>query len=70
MNSTQNDQIINILNELSYVDIKPFSHNIIAMEISILEKDYGEQALKILFNRKKKMWTEKGWGHCVEKYST
>ena len=34
----------NIKKEIPFVDVKPFSHNIISMTLSMIEENYGEAA--------------------------
>jgi len=58
-------EIINkILEEIRYVDIKPFSHNIINLELRILADKYGqEEANKLIENTNLK---NLGWGYILD----
>ena len=38
-----NELLVKIFSELPYVNIKPFSHNIISITLLIIEKEFGEQ---------------------------
>ena len=61
---TKEEIIKNIKKEITYVDIKPYSHNIIGLELEILARDYGEEEVhNIVKNTKLK---DLGWGYILE----
>jgi len=61
---TKEEIIKNIKKEIPYVDIKPYSHNIIGLELEILARDYGEEEVhNIVKNTKLK---DLGWGYILE----
>lgn len=53
-----------ILEEIPFVNIKPYSHNIIGLELRILEENYGkEEVIKLVENTQLK---NLGWGYILE----
>ena len=62
MNNTKtnlNDMKIKVLEEIPFIDIKPFSHNIISLELRIIAEEYGQDvANKIIQDFK---LDERGW---------
>ena len=53
-----------ILREIPFVDIKPYSHNIINLELSVLADNYGiEEVKKLIENTNLK---NLGWGYLLE----
>tara|TARA_R100000654_G_scaffold2545_4_gene9399 strand:- start:3550 stop:3744 length:195 start_codon:yes stop_codon:yes gene_type:complete len=56
--------IMKIKEEIPYVDIKPFSHNIINIELRILGDNYGEEEVKKLIKSTK--LKDLGWGYIIE----
>lgn len=65
MSDKTKEQIIEkIKQEIPFVDIKPFSHNIISLELRLLEKKYGEEEVKNLIKSTK--LKDLGWGHFIE----
>jgi hypothetical protein len=65
MTDKKKQEIINIiLKEIPYVDIKPYSHNIINLELNILAEKYGqEEANKLIKNTQLK---NLGWGYILD----
>ena len=58
-----NEIKIKILEEIPFIDIKPFSHNIISLELRIIAEEYGQDvANKIIQDYK---LDERGW-HTTE----
>tara|TARA_R110000803_G_scaffold146566_1_gene212303 strand:- start:194 stop:415 length:222 start_codon:yes stop_codon:yes gene_type:complete len=45
MTQTKQEIIKKIKEEIPYIDIKPYSHNIIGLELSILEQVAGKEAV-------------------------
>ena len=42
---------VKILTQIPYIDIKPYSHNIISMTLQIIEDKYGvEKAIEVIKN--------------------
>jgi hypothetical protein len=60
------EEIINkIKKEIPYVDVKPFSHNIIGLELNVLAEKYGQEEVeKIVRETNLK---NIGWGYILEK---
>ncbi len=59
MVNTKEDIIKKITDEIPWVDIKPFSHNIISLQLTLLSEHYGqEEANKLIRNTK---LIELGW---------
>jgi len=56
-----------IENEIPYIDIKPFSHNIINLELRLMEELVGEERV-VEFIRDNEDLMEKGWGWIVENW--
>ena len=54
-------------NEIPYIDIKPFSHNIINLELRMMEELVGEERV-VEFIRNNKYLMEKGWGWIVKNW--
>jgi len=65
MTDNKKIEIINkILAEIPYVDNKPYSHNIISLELNILAEKYGqEEANKLIKNTQLK---NLGWGYILD----
>ena len=58
-------QIINKINEeIPYVDIKPYSHNIIGLELSMLDEVAGREAVIELVRTTE--LRNLGWGFLLE----
>ena len=54
-----------IENEIPFIDIKPYSHNIISITLKIINDDYGEQeAINIIADNYDLQ--QKGWGYILE----
>ena len=54
-----------IENEIPFIDIKPYSHNIISITLRIINDEYGEQeAVNIIADNYELQ--EKGWGYILE----
>ena len=52
---TKEEIIATIKKEIPFVDVKPFSHNIINLELRLLSEKYGiEEANKLIENTKLK----------------
>tara|TARA_R110001632_G_scaffold219419_1_gene348935 strand:- start:2390 stop:2617 length:228 start_codon:yes stop_codon:yes gene_type:complete len=63
---TKEEIIAKITKEIPFVNIKPYSHNIISLQLTMLEEIGGEEAVVALINN-----TELGllgWGYIVEEY--
>ncbi len=61
MSKSKEEIIKNIKSEIPYVDIKPFCHNIISLELRLLAEEYGqEEANKLIRTTKlsKLGWNE------------
>jgi hypothetical protein len=60
------EEIINkIKKEIPYVDVKPYSHNIIGLELNVLAEKYGQEEVeKIVRETNLK---NIGWGYILEK---
>jgi hypothetical protein len=60
------EDIINtIKKEIPYVDIKPYSHNIICLELNVLAEKFGQEEVeKIVRETNLK---NIGWGYILEK---
>ena len=56
--------IESIANETPYIDIKPYSHNIISLQLSIIENEGGLEKVKECI--KKFKLDKKGWGWILE----
>ena len=52
-NKTKAELIIEIKDEIPWVDIKPYSHNIIGLKLEILSRDYGEEEVHNLVKNTK-----------------
>ena len=57
-----------IINELMYVDIRPYSHNLVGLYMDELERNYGIKEVKRIVNDHASLWESKGWGHLVRVY--
>ena len=58
-------EIINkIKEEIPWVDIKPYSHNIIGLELRILGENYGQEEVISLI--KSTRLKDLGWGYLLE----
>eukprot|EP01050_Picozoa_sp_SAG11_P045466 SAG11_NODE_22688_length_401_cov_3.029801_1_plen_70_part_00 len=55
---------LKILNEIPFIDEKPYSHNIIAMTLQIIEDKYGED--KVIETMKNCRLDKYGW--CIPSY--
>ena len=56
MSNKTKDQIIEkIKQEIPFIDVKPFSHNIISLELRLLEEKYGEKEVYNLINSNSKI---------------
>lgn len=53
MTKTKEEIIATIKKEIPFVDIKPFSHNIISLELRLLEEVAGEEVVVDLINSTK-----------------
>ncbi len=53
-----------IENEIDFVDVKPYSHNIIALWLKILEEQYGKDEVFEIINNSDLYHL--GWGHIVD----
>ena len=53
-----------IKKEIPFVDIKPFSHNIINLELQILSEKFGEDKVKQVISETK--LKHLGWGHILD----
>ena len=60
MPKTKEQIIAKIKQEIPYVDVKPYSHNIISLELTILEEVAGREAVVELV--KTTELKNKGWG--------
>tara|TARA_R100000426_G_scaffold86684_1_gene68776 strand:- start:1120 stop:1317 length:198 start_codon:yes stop_codon:yes gene_type:complete len=60
------EEIINkIKKEIPYVDVKPYSHNIIGLQLNVLAEKYGQEEVeKIVRETNLK---NIGWGYILEK---
>jgi len=60
------EEIINkIKKEIPYVDVKPYSHNIIGLQLNVLADKYGQEEVeKIVRETNLK---NIGWGYILEK---
>lgn len=65
MMESKTDIIIKILNEIPFINKKPYSHNIISLNLMILERDYGEEEVINLIKTTK--LKNLGWGHILKK---
>jgi len=64
MSDKTKEQIIEkIKQEIPFIDVKPFSHNIISLELRLLEEKFGEEEVYNLINSTDLKY--KGWGHIV-----
>ena len=63
MTKTKEEIIATIKKEIPFVDIKPYSHNIINLELNILEEVAGEEAVLELI--KTTELKNLGWGWIV-----
>ena len=65
---SSSEKIIKILTkideEIPYIDIKPYSHNIIGLQLDMLEKLTNEDNIKKVV--KEKGLDKLGWGHILE----
>ena len=59
-----NEYKLKILNEIPYLDIKPYSHNIISLTLQMIEDDYGVEVVRGIIKDFK--LDEKGWGYILE----
>lgn len=51
--------------EIPFIDIKPYSHNIISITLRIINDEYGEQeAVNIIADNYELQ--EQGWGYILE----
>jgi len=55
--------ISNIKAEIPFIDIKPYSHNIISLNLTFLEEQYGKDEVKKIV--KETRLKHKGWGHLI-----
>jgi len=55
--------LYSIAQEVDFIDIKPYSHNIIGLNLKILKDDEGYYDLKIKEVVKMFKLDKKGWGH-------
>jgi hypothetical protein len=65
---TQNEIENTIKNEIPFVDVKPFSHNIINLELRLLGEVAGEAAVKKIIRETKLKHI--GWGYILEQEKT
>ena len=63
MTKTKEEIIATIKKEIPFVDIKPFSHNIISLELRLLKEVAGEEVVVELVKSTK--LKDLGWGHVV-----
>ena len=64
-NKTKEELISIIKKEIPYVDKKPYSHNIINIQLEILGKKYGEEEVKKLI-KKTKLINSMNWDDYIE----
>ena len=53
-----------IKEEIPYVDIKPYSHNIINLQLGMLAEEYGQEEVISLI--KSTRLKDLGWGYILE----
>ena len=63
MTKTKKEIIATIKKEIPFVDIKPYSHNIISLQLTMLEEVAGEEAVVELIKSTK--LKDLGWGHTI-----
>tara|TARA_R110001632_G_scaffold22729_1_gene65014 strand:+ start:1442 stop:1639 length:198 start_codon:yes stop_codon:yes gene_type:complete len=63
MTKTKEEIIATIKKEIPFVDIKPYSHNIISLELRLLKEVAGEEVVVELVKSTK--LKDLGWGHVV-----
>tara|TARA_R110000824_G_scaffold344865_1_gene531503 strand:- start:462 stop:689 length:228 start_codon:yes stop_codon:yes gene_type:complete len=63
---TKEEIIAKITKEIPFVNIKPYSHNIISLQLTMLEEIGGEEAVVALINNTELCLL--GWGYIVEEY--
>ena len=51
--------------ELEYVDIKPYSHNLVAIYLQIIDKDYPDYYVDFVLCYETEL-RDKGWGHLFD----
>ena len=55
---------LNILDkEIPYIDIKPYSHNIVALALKMLTDEIGRDETKKIIKDKYQVLKVLGWGH-------
>jgi len=54
-----------IENEIPFIDIKPYSHNIISITLEIINHEYGEQEVVNIIADNYEL-QEQGWGYILE----
>ena len=63
MTKTKEEIIATIKKEIPFVDIKPYSHNIISLQLTMLEEVAGEEAVVELVKSTK--LKDLGWGYMI-----
>ena len=64
MTKTKEEIIATIKKEIPFVDIKPYSHNIISLQLTMLEEVAGEEAVVELVKSTK--LKDLGWGYMIK----
>ena len=64
MPKTKEQIIAKIKQEIPFVDVKPFSHNIISLELRMLEEVYGVEAVVELIETTE--LKDLGWGYIIQ----
>ena len=71
MSAQQNlDELKNkIFVELLHVELKPYSHNLVALYLTQLEEKYGEKEIINVMKEWSKLWARAGWSHILDEYN-
>lgn len=57
-----------IEDELLWVDIRPYSHNIVGLLLRELEHKYGEEHVRVCLENNADTFAERGWAHLLKEY--
>lgn len=68
MSQTKEELKSKIVNELMYVDIKPYSHNLVGLYLDQLDKKFGKEALKEVLRENFNDFSINGWDYLLKMY--
>mgnify|MGYP001399786972 CR=1 FL=1 len=68
MNNTKEGIKNKIVNELMWVDVKPYSHNLVGLYLTQLENKFGEKAVKEVLKENFNDFSINGWDYLLKLY--